>query len=510
MADGCDSIETPNTLKKALDCFAALKDNVNLLQRVVSILEEKAKVYFKVSDNHSENSIATNFQNVLDNASNLQKLILERRTDQYGEYSTLQSHFNTCKNECIDRLISCLPRLHATLYYLRFNVDSTFASYGGGKWANVACNGGDLSQWLQGGTGTASARSSQDRLLPGGCDTKELRSATGRELVDPLQSLVGYSSAGALQLLLSYLLFSVPGWYHSDTATAVAFVGAFCKEVAADSSLFRGKVAYYPRLAGVCKILTPNLNHISGLPDRAAMLVAMCQKSVEKYKSMLKVEAFDYYVSALKTKLSSVAHNLEGMAYRSKYWKATDLVVAKHAGPFPYGFMFGEAWKRDQWYNAGKKLHDAIKKLWEKSSGEGGSLQDLIETLNPISAPSGPGSDGPRKPGSSGTLSASPPIARSSSISISAQPSTTTSEVSAPTTSSQNGDIAANSVDQTSQGTVKGQSETSHMVSEASVSGDSTITIGGAAGGAALLGGGCAALYFLNVDGIKTLITGVP
>ncbi|GIX66184.1 secreted antigen 1 [Babesia caballi] len=38
----------------------------------------------------------------------------------------------------------------------------------------------------------------------------------------------------------------------------------------------------------------------------------------------------------------------------------------------------------------------------------------------------------------------------------------------------------------------------------------STITIGGAAGGAAVLGGGCAALYFLNVGGIKTLITGVP
>ncbi|GIX65965.1 ribosome-binding protein 1, putative [Babesia caballi] len=38
----------------------------------------------------------------------------------------------------------------------------------------------------------------------------------------------------------------------------------------------------------------------------------------------------------------------------------------------------------------------------------------------------------------------------------------------------------------------------------------STITIGGATGGVAVLGGGCAALYFLNVGGIKTLITGVP
>ncbi|GIX61163.1 variant erythrocyte surface antigen-1 family protein [Babesia caballi] len=42
------------------------------------------------------------------------------------------------------------------------------------------------------------------------------------------------------------------------------------------------------------------------------------------------------------------------------------------------------------------------------------------------------------------------------------------------------------------------------------VNGDSTVTIGSAAGGVALLGGGGAALYFLNVGGIKTLITGVP
>ncbi|GIX61764.1 variant erythrocyte surface antigen-1 family protein [Babesia caballi] len=42
------------------------------------------------------------------------------------------------------------------------------------------------------------------------------------------------------------------------------------------------------------------------------------------------------------------------------------------------------------------------------------------------------------------------------------------------------------------------------------VNGDSTVTIGSAAGGVALLGGGSAAFYFLNVGGIKTLITGVP
>ncbi|GIX62403.1 phosphatidylcholine transfer protein, putative [Babesia caballi] len=42
------------------------------------------------------------------------------------------------------------------------------------------------------------------------------------------------------------------------------------------------------------------------------------------------------------------------------------------------------------------------------------------------------------------------------------------------------------------------------------INGGSTVTIGSAPGGVALLGGGGAALYFLNVGGIKTLITGVP
>ncbi|GIX60648.1 secreted antigen 1 [Babesia caballi] len=56
------------------------------------------------------------------------------------------------------------------------------------------------------------------------------------------------------------------------------------------------------------------------------------------------------------------------------------------------------------------------------------------------------------------------------------------------------------------------QSDSDHVDGEASDSnGDtSTITIGSAAGGVAVLGGGGAALYFLNVGGIKTLITGVP
>ncbi|GIX66244.1 secreted antigen 1 [Babesia caballi] len=55
-----------------------------------------------------------------------------------------------------------------------------------------------------------------------------------------------------------------------------------------------------------------------------------------------------------------------------------------------------------------------------------------------------------------------------------------------------------------------GSAQSTHNANTDVTNSQSTITIGDATGGAAVLGGGCAALYFLNVGGIKTLITGVP
>ncbi|GIX62814.1 secreted antigen 1 [Babesia caballi] len=61
-----------------------------------------------------------------------------------------------------------------------------------------------------------------------------------------------------------------------------------------------------------------------------------------------------------------------------------------------------------------------------------------------------------------------------------------------------------------SKGVVNTSSPASNHADAGSKNTQSTITIGGATGGVAVLGGGCAALYFLNVGGLKTLITGVP
>ncbi|GIX61279.1 secreted antigen 1 [Babesia caballi] len=518
----CDGdLVTPQTLKDVLDFLTALNENSELKKQVEMKLKAKAEHYFTNVDDFTK-GISVSLEDLLYNARTLRTYIRGSNNNAGENYFKIRNLGKDCAESCVDVLIGTFPRLHCTLYYLRFNVDPYFSAWGGGKWSTFTCNrDNNLNKWLKSGIGISPARGSYDTLFPGGYSSNELGNSVGRDLINPLQSLVGYSSAGALQLLLSYLLFSVPGWYHSDTATAVAFVKVFCKEVAEDSGLFRRKVANYPKLIGACKMLTENLHHITGLPDRAAMLVAMCQKSVERYKSILKVEAFDYYVTGLKKKLSSVTHNLESMTLHSKYWKATDLEVAKYAGPFPYGFMFGEAWKRYQWYNAGEKLHDAIKKLWDKGSGGGGSFPDLIEALSSSSGVSGshsisnprssePGSDGPRKPASSGSLSASLTTANAAGTATPAQTTPTNSESTAPTTSSRSRNSATNSVGQISPEARESPRGASDATPVASVSSDSTITIGSAAGGVAILGGGGAALYFLNVGGIKTLITGVP
>ncbi|GIX63237.1 ryanodine receptor-like [Babesia caballi] len=50
--------------------------------------------------------------------------------------------------------------------------------------------------------------------------------------------------------------------------------------------------------------------------------------------------------------------------------------------------------------------------------------------------------------------------------------------------------------------------ESAYLHGSKGLNGGPTATIGGAAGGVAVLGGGAAALYLFNVGGIKTLITG--
>ncbi|GIX61038.1 secreted antigen 1 [Babesia caballi] len=519
MSEYCEDIQAPQTLKEALEFLAALNDNSKLKKQVEEQLKEKAEMYFKTFDQYT-NGVATNLQNVLDNVSTLQKLILDRKTEQYGEYAALKSHFDTCKNDCIDKLLSFLPKLHATLYYLLFNVDSTFESYGGGKWADVACNAGYLKQWLQGSTGTASASRSEDRLFPGGYFKSQLRSTTGRYLAESLRSLVNNTTGGHLQNLLLPLLFIFDPWYYYNTSPVLAFVKAFCEAV--NEGKLKSHETDYPRLTSACAALSETLKGVTVNSNSSGrLLVALYNGCVERYKTALKEECFATYVSQLSERLGRIYTFLQNMQTVCRGWMTASLHQGRVSGPFPYGFMFGETWKNGNWDTPKPELQNAIKKLWDKGSGGEGSFPDLIEALSSSSGVSGsrsrsisnpgssePGSDGPRKPGSSGTHSASN-LTAGSSVAAAPAHTSTNSEATASAASG-GGDIAANSVGQTGQKGDEGPRGAAHASSGETASDSSTITMGSAAGGVAVLGGGGAALYFLNVGGIKTLITGVP
>ncbi|GIX66246.1 secreted antigen 1 [Babesia caballi] len=133
---------------------------------------------------------------------------------------------------------------------------------------------------------------------------------------------------------------------------------------------------------------------------------------------------------------------------------------------------------------------------------------------------------GPPAPTQSHSVSSSSSGAETSAASSASQPAEHTPngpETSGSSSRSQaGGPSGANSSaicsrepcpDHTQYGRSEGSSGTevdSRMADQSITNAQSTITIGGATGGAAVIGGGCAALYYLNVGGIKTLITGVP
>ncbi|GIX60755.1 ribosome binding protein [Babesia caballi] len=508
MSGDCGEIEPPQTLKDALEFLAALNANVQIKKQVGDQLNAKAGIYFKQDAFYNVNSITSNFENVLQNSVSLRNNILAKDQSVYEKYGKIQG-FAFCNDVFFNRLCGFMSKLNASLCYLLFNVDITFKGKGGGQWATSRCNdGGYFCEWLANHTGTPSNRFYDDKLLPGGYGKDELSSQTGNELTEALQSLVRHNSGGFLQKLLLHLLF-LHDWYYSDVATVLAFIGAFCEEVTKTDGIFRRELQSYPKLNGVCGSMTKNISLITRNSASASLLVALYRESVENYGKLLKAVALDDYINELKTKLGVISNAITNVSLGCRSWNQTNFAAAAYSGPFPYGFMFGEAWKNGNWDSPKQTLQDAVNKLLVKGSGGGGSLQDLIDALKITSDSSEPGSDGPRKQGSSGTLSASSSTA-GSSASVTPAHTSTNSEGTAASASPRSGESVTNSGDHSGQEAGKSPSGTPDAASESSVSGGSTVTIGGAAGGAALLGGGGAALYFLNVGGIKTLITGVP
>ncbi|GIX62820.1 secreted antigen 1 [Babesia caballi] len=143
------------------------------------------------------------------------------------------------------------------------------------------------------------------------------------------------------------------------------------------------------------------------------------------------------------------------------------------------------------------------------SGEEGRTTEPAAATQSPSVSSSSSGSELSGASGSSTQHNEhTTPASDTSSHSTGSQvnsPSGTTSSASCPPA-----DACSENHEGGSTGVVITSSPESHHADAGSKNTQSTITIGGATGGVAVLGGGCAALYFLNVGGIKTLITGVP
>ncbi|GIX60722.1 secreted antigen 1 [Babesia caballi] len=435
-------------LKDALEFLAALNDNAPLKRQVGGQLNAKAGIYFKQDLQYNVKNINTIFEHVLQNAVSLRNRILEKSQSVYEKYCKIKG-LTVCNDEFFNRLCGFMSKLNASLCYLLFNVDGTFKDKGGGTWAASRCNdGGYFCEWLTNNTGTPSNRGYNDTIYSGGYGKDELSSQTGHQLCESLRALVSGTSGGCLQKLLCHLLF-LHDWYYSDVATVLAFLGAFCNEVIIYDGIFKSELQSYPKLQSVCTALIGNLNDVIQKTEGTAFLVAMYQESVENYGKLLKGDAFKDYAKLLEAKLGIISNAITNVSTACRWWNQANVTAASSAGPFPYGFMFGEEWKKSRWKSVGQTLQAAIKKMWEKGSGGGGIFPDLIEALKPISGSSEPGSDGPRKPGSSGTRSASVPTVGESGTAAAAHPSPTSSEVSTATTTSQSGESSNNSVNET-------------------------------------------------------------
>ncbi|GIX66178.1 secreted antigen 1 [Babesia caballi] len=592
MEAGRDAIKPPETLKDSLDFIAKLYQ-LAAGDAIGKALEDKVKEAIeKLMPEKSSSSvfiirdIKLNFGNTLELATSLRDVIVnQKRIISHGEYSNFT--LDNRAKECANIFLEILPNLYNTLYYLYFQVTTSFRRRGSGEWQTQTCkkdfyNDDYLHKWLISRRGIPSSSTSRAAILPGGYDEEELGSNTGDYLHGFLLELVdGEGEETSFSKLIVAIIFATD-LKEASTAATVIWVAAFCRAVV--EGAFSRKLAD-PIITCISKACSNVLTHITRIAPqkrKSGNLVSLCRGTVDYYTDNIKSGNPDVFIKWVKKHLATIISNLRRMDTACKEWVYIDFNQGKYAGPFSYGFMFGITWNSGP-YTGQQKLSEIIPKL-TGSLELNGSLCDLLQCLDPgvkvnsnetpqQVAPSAEATGDERHTAeTSGTEAAS--VVASGMVASSVMsagrfvPSASAEDQTERSNSHGDGHgVTSNPVEflrtkdeidekvqhsTTAQG-ITGENETrlTHSTSETSVhntgnenvgvipspqampghtgtpdesiesgysdaqtsnnGGDnSTITIGGATGGAAVLGGGCAALYFLNVGGIKTLITGVP
>ncbi|GIX61475.1 secreted antigen 1 [Babesia caballi] len=425
MANGRDvAVPKPTTLKQALD-FAGALSKSTLKVPVGKALENSVKEALKLSEipnslsnENNTKTIRGNFQDVLGKLEELRKCIDNEHQDTYESYEDLASTSDTsCVNLCVKYILEILPLLCVTLSFLTFQVDEDAEELGGGGWADqwggqenhVVTDEGMLMHWLKShDTGLASAvgssSDSSPTLLPGGYGN-DLRPNPEYEVVTPLKDLTsayGPGTGGFLQYLLLDLAVitdfspcSVATWL-----TVLKALGEGSKEK------FKNHIEKYIGLEDVLNELSNNLEPLtpgeSGNND--AYLTALFEGSASMYLKHLTDEYFAGYMKWLNRDVSELITSLQSLGVDSTRWAKNCLERASISGPFNYGFCLSDQSKN--WDDHRGKIPNSITELTANLQSLKSVLENHFNASVCIwaSGSSEPGSDGPSKPGSAGTL----------------------------------------------------------------------------------------------------------
>ncbi|GIX62812.1 ribosome-binding protein 1 [Babesia caballi] len=571
-------IEEPKTLKDALDFLAALNGNITLVGLIAAKLEQKAITYFNADALTSGTyDIKECLTEVLGAASTTRSRIVSvTKLPDYECYTSLRAD-QDCVDECVGFILNLLPILHDTLYYLYFRAGTALSRHVGADWAMYNCNEetDDLFKWLTHKSihSRSSATESKEMLLPGGySDKSELSNAIGNKVGEEVSTIVdSEGSVGRLPNLIFAISLNI-SFSRASTAAALSFIDAFCKAVTSGDFYDDNEyVKLSSQLTPICAALPVNLKFFTTGLNGRRLIESLFQGNEREYEDILRRDAYGIYVGWLKDKLPTLISSLDEMRKECEKWDPSSIYPNEVVGPFAYGFMFGNPWRRNgtNMYQYRSRVKTfATKLIGECESPKNGTIVALWKCLNstytscplPSSTSESPtvnhnsetpsitvpitteekqvevlsesqGQSSPSPP----TLTAEP-VASAYSISSGPEPSgassvpaqsneqtSSTSDTSGhssdPHDSGHSGtttslhscppaDACSEIHEGGSTGVVNTSSPESHHADDVT-NAQSTITIGGATGGVAVLGGGCAALYFLNVGGIKTLITGV-
>ncbi|GIX64565.1 variant erythrocyte surface antigen-1 family protein [Babesia caballi] len=434
MDTGCN-FGVPNTLKDALDFLGALSGSA-LKGRIGEAIEDRIKTKLQLNTEPKSvagGSIKDTFEKVLAGFEALREEIVDNRgQSDYGDYSSIQS----CNDEtnsveiCVDYILTTLPKLYATLTFLKFHVYDENGLDGGG-WEEQACDsqeteissaGNSLNGWLTSTSGLPSAlQSSSDSsstLLPGGY-RGNLSEKLGAELISHLINLIddsGDGEGGCLQYFLLDVATAI-GSFSSSIATYLSVVHALCKWY---SGIFKTHSPDISALDTVLETLPTNLKLFAPDigEDERALLTALFEGSPTRYSKILTADTFVKHLRWLIPKLIPLIALLNSLKKDSEMWSQQDLTGAKISGPFGCGFSFSEQWKSWDSDLQSKipgaiealttdlnKLHDGLKRHFERVAPTGissASGDGSVRTSNPGS--SGQANGDPCSSGSSGTV----------------------------------------------------------------------------------------------------------